>query len=286
MTQFRRVGRTSRVVFASAAILALSLVGYGNAATASAPAPLAVGAEPASDLAGPAKGLATITDSGGIANGENGKKPPASGQPWKVVDQGCRVSAPTKTPPDAPVKPTKGGGGPPVTVRTDPSMGGGSAPTVGANAGNLVHATRPGVVAVPELRQGPRGVKGFLTSDPGGCIAPEPVAKPPVKKRPTGRLSPGVGGVPEVVTTCVDPATDLPLGGGASPAQPNPGALTEPGAGQAEDQAVDDQDATCVQSVGDEPVSSSTDEEPPSGPSSVADDSVAAQEAGAAGFTR
>ena len=283
MAQFRRARRNGRVVLASTAFLALSLVGYGNAATAGMPAPLALGAEPAVDQAAPAiDGSALAKVGGGIATGEDSRKPPATGQTGKVVDH-CKVGAPTRVPPQTTLKPTKVGGGPVATPQTDPAMSG-SAPNLSTKVVVHVAEARPGAIAVPELREGTNGVKGFASPGSGGCSVPEPMPGVPLKKPPMGRPAPVTGGG-TVVTTCIDSPPDLPRGGaGVSPAKPDAGPVAEPG-GRAEDQVAGAPSAICVQPDGDQPVSSS-DEVPPTGPSSDASDAVSAQEAGSPESTR
>lgn len=263
MTQYRRTSRNARVAVASAAIVALSLVGYGSAATASAPTPQTLGTEPALDIAG-APEPAPVTNGGGTSKGEDSGKPAAAGQTRKVVVHDCGFGAPTTTRPDVPMKPSKDIR-PATTTQTDPSTGAEPAPPVGADGRKHAKAARPGVVELPELREGRNGVEGFVAPAPE-CAVPEPVAKPPVTKRPT-------------VTVCPDPAPDLPPGnGGGSQAEPNPGGVTEPDDAQSEDQPVGDSSPSCVDP--DTPVTSG-DPEPAVDLPAVPGDDVAAREAGA-----
>ena len=253
---------------ASAAILALSLVGYGSAAIASAPTPQASGTEPALDIAGPTE-PAPVKDGGGIANGEDSEKPSSAGQTRNVVVQDCGFDVPTTTPPDVPVKPSTDIG-PAPTKQTDPSTGAEPAPAVRADGRRNAKSARPGVVELPELREGRNGVKGFVPVAPE-CVVPEPVAKPPVTKRPT-------------VTVCPDPATDLPRGSsGGSQAQPNPGGAAEPDDAQPEDQPPGDSSPGCVGP--DSPVTNG-DPEPGIDLPAVPGDDVAAREAGVSGSSR
>ncbi len=267
MTQYRRTSRSARVAVASAAIVALSLVGYGTAATALAPPSRSLGTEPALDIAG-APEPASVTNGGDFTKGEDSEKPAVTGQTRKVVVQDCGFDAPTTTRPEAPVKPSKDIR-PAPTTQTDPSTGAEPAPPVRADGRKDVKAARPGVVALPELREGRNGVKGFVAAPE--CVVPEPVAKPPVAKRPT-------------VTVCPDPATDPPAGsGGGSQAQPNPGGVTEPADAQPEDQPVGDSSPSCVDP--DTPVTNG-DPEPAIDLPAVPGDDVAAREAGASGSSK
>jgi len=267
MTQYRRTSRSARVAVASAAIVALSLVAYGSAATASAPTRQAGGTEPALDIAGPAA-PAPVTDGGGMTKSEDNGKPATAGQTRKVVVQDCGFDAPTTTRPGVPVKPSKDIG--PITkTQTDPSSGAEPAPPVQADRRKSAKTARAGV-DLPELREGPNGVTGFVPSAPV-CAVPEPVAKPPVTRRPT-------------VPVCPDPATDLPLGsGGGSKAQPNPGGVAEPDEAQPEDQPQGDSSPGCVDP--DSPVTNA-DPEPAVDLPAVAGDDVAAREAGGSGSSK
>ena len=156
----------------------------------------------------------------------------------------------------------------------------------GGSVVGTVTVDPPDPVAVPELRKGPAGVKGFVAPDTGGCAVPVPMPGVPVKKLPLGRPVPGPTGRP-VGTTCTDPAPDQPGGGaGVSTSKPDPGALPEPDAGQATDQAVGVPAGTCLRSDSDQPVSSPADDVPPTGSAPGAGDAVAAQEDGATGSIR
>jgi hypothetical protein len=278
MTQFRRVGTSGRLVFASAAIVALSFLGYGNTAVASAP--LAAGAEPAPDLtAQDTTGAATATDVSTFSSDKGRDKSTGAGKSGKVVEKGCRVDAPTSTPPDAPAVPTKDDNRPAVSAQNDPSVGVGSAPGVGVQNKKPSRPVRP-AIPTPELREGPNGVKRFAPSAAGGCSVPEPVDVPPIMGRPSGVTPTFVDDRP---TVCPDPAPALPKGsGGGSSAEPNPGSV-EPD-GQPEDQPASDSAPSCVQP--DSPVSNEGDPGPAVDLPAVAGDDVAAREAGVARSSR
>jgi hypothetical protein len=268
MTQFRRTSRGGRVLFASAAIVALSLVGHGSATTASEPTPQVSGIEPDMVLAGSTNGEPAISTGGrSSTTGEDSAKTPSNGQTGKGIAHDCGVDAPATTPSDVPAMPSKDVRPTAPSAWTEPSLGAGPEPGKGVDAGKGAKKTRPGGVVLPELREGAGGVEELLGSAIA-CAVPEPVAKPPVQQLPR-------------VSQCVDPATDVPpVSGGGSSAQPDPGSID----GQREDQPMDS--PTCTQSDPDSPVSNDGDPEPAVDLPAVADDSVAAQEPGDLGPAR
>jgi hypothetical protein len=246
MTQFRRVGRNGRVLLVSGAFLALSLVGYGNTATAASPSRLAPAAGPRADGAVPASGRsAAVEDDVATGRAKSSGKPVVTGQPGDVG--GCVLGVPTRIPPHSLVKPTKVGAGGPV-VAPDPATGGGSA--VGQSLQGVLHGSpvRTAIVAVPQLREGPNHGTGYVVTTSRSCSAPKPMPAVPVQNMPRGTAAPGPVGGP--VATCALP----PTRGVVSPEKPGPGASGGPGGELAEDQAVRGLPALCGQTYGDMPV--------------------------------